>query len=175
MNRRLYFILPDVPTSKNVEKDLLLARVEDRRMHFLARRDIELDDLPQASILQKSDVTHGAFVGLLGGGVTGVIIGFILILLDNFGISLGFSINMGIVLALFILGALMGAWISGTLIGTSTPNSHIKQFEVAIEAGHVLLMIDVQKDRVEEITNIIKSHFPQAEEFGIDPTIPAFP
>ena len=78
MNRRLYFILPDVPTSKNVEKDLLLARVEDRRMHFLARRDIELGDLPQASILQKSDATHGAFVGLLGGGVTGVIIGFIL-------------------------------------------------------------------------------------------------
>lgn len=175
MNRRLYFILPDVSTAKAVEKDILIARIEDRRMHFLARRDIDLGDLPEASIVQKSDLTHGAFIGLITGAVTGVVIGCLLYLFDTFGMSLGFTVSFGTILILFVIGSLMGMWISGTLIGVSAPNIHLKPFEKAMEAGHILMMVDVPKDRVEEIRSIIKGHFPKAEDFGVEPIMPAFP
>lgn len=36
-------------------------------------------------------------------------------------------------------------------------------------------MIDVPKDRVEEIEALIKKHHPDAECGGIEPEIPAFP
>src|SRR5438552_2571485 len=36
MRRRLYFLLPDVESARHTADDLLLARVEDRHMHFLA-------------------------------------------------------------------------------------------------------------------------------------------
>jgi hypothetical protein len=37
------------------------------------------------------------------------------------------------------------------------------------------MMVDVPKVRVEEITNLVKSHHPEAEVNGTEPVIPAFP
>jgi len=39
MNRRLYFILPDVEISRKVEDDLLLARISEHEMHFPEAED----------------------------------------------------------------------------------------------------------------------------------------
>ena len=38
MRRRLYFIMPDLPSARRMMDDLLLARIEERHIHFLARR-----------------------------------------------------------------------------------------------------------------------------------------
>ena len=55
MTHRLYFVLPDVASARQLADDLLLARVEDRRMHFLAKRGTELGALHEASHFQKTD------------------------------------------------------------------------------------------------------------------------
>jgi len=36
-------------------------------------------------------------------------------------------------------------------------------------------MIDVPRDRVPEITELVATHHPEAHPEGIEPTIPAFP
>ena len=64
MRRRLYFLLPDVESARRTADDLLLARVEDRHMHFLARRGTDLAELHEAGYLIKTDFLHGAGVGL---------------------------------------------------------------------------------------------------------------
>ncbi len=61
MNRRLYFILPDVEISRKVEDDLLLARITEHQMHFLGKRGTDMQDLPEASQIQKTDIIHGFF------------------------------------------------------------------------------------------------------------------
>ena len=71
MTHRLYFVLPDVASARQMADDLLLARVEDRRMHFLAKRGTDLGALHKASYLQKTDIAHGASVGLVAGGGVG--------------------------------------------------------------------------------------------------------
>src|SRR5213079_2392246 len=60
MRRRLYFLLPDVESARHTADDLLLARVEDRHMHFLARRGTDLGELHEASYLFKTDLLHDA-------------------------------------------------------------------------------------------------------------------
>jgi hypothetical protein len=62
MRRRLYFLLPDVESARRIADDLLLARVDDRHMHFLARRGTDLGELHEAGYLMKSDLLHGAGV-----------------------------------------------------------------------------------------------------------------
>jgi hypothetical protein len=37
------------------------------------------------------------------------------------------------------------------------------------------MLIDVPKARVDEITDLVKSHHPEAKVEGTEPTIPAFP
>ncbi len=44
-----------------------------------------------------------------------------------------------------------------------------------MEEGHILLMLDVAKERVDEITEIILKHHSEAEVYGQEPIIPAFP
>jgi uncharacterized membrane protein len=80
----------------------------------------------------------------------------------------------GVLLGSALAGAGVGAW-AGSLIGVSTANSRIKQFETAIESGQLLVLADVPKERVDEIEELVKSHLPEAVIEGTEPIIPAFP
>ena len=61
------------------------------------------------------------------------------------------------------------------MIGVSAPSSRLKEFEAAIEKGELLMMVDVAKARVEEITDLVRKHHPEAHIEGTEPVIPAFP
>jgi hypothetical protein len=54
-------------------------------------------------------------------------------------------------------------------------NTRIKQFEDAIEAGQLLVLADVPRDRVDDIEERVRQHLPEAEIEGTEPTAPAFP
>ena len=69
MRLRMYVTLPDLDCARRLANDLLLARVEDKHMHFLARRGTDLGELHEASHLQKTDAVHGAFTGFVTGGI----------------------------------------------------------------------------------------------------------
>jgi hypothetical protein len=45
-------------------QDLLLARIEERRIDCLARRGSAFGNLLEANFLQKTDVVHGAETGI---------------------------------------------------------------------------------------------------------------
>ena len=81
MRRRLYFLLPDVESARLTANDLLLARVEDRHMRFLAKRGTDLGKLHEASYVEKTDLIHGVGVGLGLGGVAGLLLGLVILYL----------------------------------------------------------------------------------------------
>jgi hypothetical protein len=170
MRRRLYFLLPDVKLARRIFKELLLERIEERHIHFLARDGMSLGDLPEATLLQKSDAVHGLGVGLVTGGLTGAVAGAVVLIFPPDGWTLG----LGVVLITSLLGAIMGIWASG-IIASSVPNTHLKQFEQDIESGKVLLMLDLPKDRTDQISASLQKHHPKTVVRGRDPTIPAFP
>lgn len=171
MRNRLYFVLPDVASAHEIERELLLARVDDRRMHFLGKRDTDLEDLPQASVVQKTDLIHGMEVGLVTGAALGAAFGLWLFFYPVLGVS---AIGLAKVLFGGLGGALFGVWTAG-MIGISTPNKRLKEYEKTLAEGHVLLMVDVPRDRVDEIRKLVVTRHPEAEDHGVEPTIPAFP
>lgn len=172
MNRRLYFILPDVEISRKVEDDLLLSRITEHQMHFLGKRGTDMQDLPEASQIQKTDIIHGFQIGMFAGALSGAMMGLIAYLMRDI---IGMQLQLGIILLLFLVGGVSGALISGLFIGSSTPNVKLKKFQHSMDEGHILLMVDVAKDRVDEIRKTVHQHFPEAEDYGEDHTIPAFP
>ena len=170
MRRRLYFIMPDVASARKAMEDLLLARVEERHIHFLARRGTPMDGLHEANHLQKSDLVHGAQVGLALGALLGFILGAVLVMTlvtdDRWQIVT--------VLGAGIVGALFGTWVA-SMVGSAVPNSRLAQFSNSIDEGKLLLMADVQEHRVNEVRALLTARHPEAEDRGIDPHIPAFP
>lgn len=170
MRRRLYVVLPDMASARRTANDLLLARIEDRHMHFLSRRDVSLDELHEASFLQKTDVRHAFFLGAGIGVVGGAIVG---VLLKTTSLG-GLDLDVGAVIVCTIGGLLLGAWMS-TLIGVSTPSVKLKPFAQDLEDGKILLMVDVPHRRVREVEELLQLRHPEAAHRGVDLTMPAFP
>ena len=166
--RRLYFLLPNLDITHTVVNELLLARVEERHIHIIAKEGTPLKDLPEANLIQKSDFVPAMERGVAMGGATGVVAGLVALAFP------GVVIGGGALLAMGLAGAGMGAWLGG-MIGMDVENSHIKKFEAAIQSGQILVLVDVPKSRVESIQDLIKKHHSEADFEGTEPTIPAFP
>jgi len=163
--RRIYFLAPDIQTTHKIVDELRREGIEDRHIHILAKRDTPLEDLPEASVLQKTDFIPALERGIVLGGSAGLLAGLA-------GLSYaGFVIAGGPILGIIIAGATIGSLMGG-LAGMNSGNSRLHQFEAAIEKGELLLLLDIPLDRIGEITEKIEKHHPTAEFEGIEPILP---
>ena len=70
---------------------------------------------------------------------------------------------------------LFGFW-SSSLVGAAVPNSRLKRFQVWIERGMLLLMVDVPFRESQRLIDLVAPHgHPEAVPGGTEPTIAAFP
>lgn len=164
--RRLYFLLPDLDSAHKMLDEMLLARIEERRIHFLAKRGTLPDDLPEATVLQKTDIVHGAQLGIVIGGVAGTLGGLLVVFFPPGGGSL----QLVTVLVAALLGALFGAWVS-SMAASAVPNSQLARFQADIERGKVLMMVDVPMPRIQEIAELVTRRHPEAVSSGFEPTV----
>ena len=171
MHSRIYWLLPDVESARATMDDLLLARIDYKRMHFVAREDLDIRGLHAANVWQTSDVVRSAEMGLIIGAAIGGLLGALVAV--HYPI-VGDEPQWGIAAALAIAGALFGVWTS-TMIGVSTPSKRLARFTPEIEKGKILMMLDVPMWRVEEIEARLQKLHPEAHLEGTEPDIPAFP
>ncbi len=168
--RRIYFLVPDITTTKKIVDDLLLARIEEKHIHVIAKRGTPLENLPEANLLQKSDFVPAVEQGVALGGATGLLAGLVAVALP----PASTVIAGGVLLATTLAGAGVGSWLGG-MVGMSVGNRRTKEFEDEIEAGKLLVLVDVSADRVNEIEDRVKQHLPQVEVEQTEPRVPAFP
>lgn len=164
--RRLYFLLPDVDSARNMLNEMLLARIEERRIHFLGKRGTLPPELPEASVLQKTDIVHGAKLGIVIGGVAGTLGGLLAVFFPPAGVSL----QLVTVLIAALLGALFGAWAS-SMAASAVPNSQLVRFQADLDRGKVLMMVDVPMRRIAEISELVSRRHPEAISGGFEPTV----
>lgn len=170
MRRRLYFLLPDVPSARAMLDEMLLARIEERHMKFMAREGSLPDDMPDCSFLQRTDLVHGAQLGMVIGGIVGLSAAIFLTVFPPDGITL----RTAAILLVALGGAIFGGWASG-MNAAAVPNKKLEQFEPAIEQGKVLMIVDVPPRRVLEIEEMIAKRHPEISFGGIEPPMLAFP
>lgn len=167
--RRLYLVAPNIESVRKTIDELLLARVDDRHIHVIAKEGVELEDLPEASFLARTDFAHAIEQGLALGGATGALAGLVAITVPT-GLVLA---GGAVLLATTLAGAGVGAW-AASLRALNIPNTHLKQFEDDLKAGKILMMVDVPKDRMEEIRERIHRTHDEVKDEGERPRI-AFP
>lgn len=169
MRKRIYWLLPDLGSAKKTMDELLLARIGDQHIHFVAAEGADMTGLHAANILQTSDLIEAAQTGLLiGAGLGaagGVVAAYVLA---------SAAAPAAVVIALAGLGAVLGTW-SSSMIGSSTPSRRLRRFEAAIAKGQYLLMVDAPRSRVTEIEALLEATHPEAHFEGLEPNVPAFP
>ena len=169
MRKRIYWLLPDLGSAQRTMNELLLARVSDRYIHFVAAEGSDMTGLHAANLLQTSDLIESAQSGLLIGAGLGA----------AGGVAAAYELATtaapaAVVIALAGLGAVLGTWAS-SMIGSSTPSRRLRRFERAMAEGQYLLMVDTPRMRISEIEALLEATHPEAHFEGLEPHIPAFP
>lgn len=155
--QRIYFLVPDSETGRAIVNELQQADVEEKHIHIVAADNVSLEDLPEASLLQKSDFLPAIERGIPLGAATGLLAGLVTIVVPG-GVALG----GGALLATMLAGAGVGS-LMGSMVALDLPNSRHRDFQQAIEDGQLLMLIDAPTERILEIENLVLAHHADAE------------
>ncbi len=167
--KRLCFLSPDVAHARKVVADLKSDGIADKHIYVIARTGTQLEDLPDGG--PDSDDFLPAFErGVALGGATGAFLGLLAIAFPPTGIVIG----GGAVVLIGAMGASVGGFLTG-MAGAGYHSSRLAAFEQQIEQGQVLVMVDVPKDRLAHVNQLIKRQDPEVEIEGIEPPPPILP
>ena len=169
---RLYFLIPNADVGRRVVDGLLLARIPERQIHVIAKDHMLLRQhgIPEAGLLQESDVIPAMEKGLAAGGAVGLVAGLLAVTFPPAGLVLG----GGAILGAAVAGAGFGAVVA-PMLGISAPNSQLRRFEDAVNQGQLLMLLDVPKAELDAVRRLVRAHHPDAEFEGTEPSMPPFP
>jgi hypothetical protein len=156
--RRIYFLVPDQDSCRNIVSELRQSGIPEEHLHVVASTEQVLEDLPEATVWQKTELKHGIEIGVGLGATAGLLSGLLAVAFPPGGLILG----GGAVLATTAAGAGYGTLVSALMKGHEE-NHRVHQFEPALERGELLLMVDVPRHDVERIKRVVLQHHPEAE------------
>lgn len=168
MNRRLYFMLPDVKSAHIMFNDLLLARVNANNIHFLAKPGTPMADLPEASIAERTDLIEGWEVGMGLGTLVGFASGLVALMIPTWWYTKPIPVSANILICTLTGLLIGGLWTA--LAATNIPNTKLKKFEKKIAKGQVLMIVLAPFHRVQEVKNLVIEKHPEAAYSGTWPT-----
>lgn len=163
--KRLYFLVPDVDTTRRIVNELREIGIKDVDISIVGKdhHALEVANLHEAGTFAHSDFSHAIARGVALGGTTGLLAGAVAVTFPPAGLVLG----GGAILGMGLIGAGCGAWAS-SLIGISVPERGVERYHEAIDQGHLLMMVDVPRWQVESVSTIIRSHHPDVEISAYD-------
>jgi len=164
MNQRLFFLFPDREHALQAVNELIESGTDRAHMHTISRNDIPLDGLPKSTAGQRRDLAERLE---FWGWNLNLILFFVLLLTLAGLLATGngwWWLPLAVAIGSFLLG----------LRFTHVPNTHLDEFSDAIHHGEILLMVDVNANRVNAIEHRLRRHHPEAVPGGASWNIPAF-
>lgn len=155
--RRLYLLVPDLESCRVIVDELKGNGIVASHLHVVASLSEHLDGLPEATAWQKTEIAHGIWIGIVLGGVAGLLASMLALTIPPPGMEIGVSAVLGSTVAGAGFGALASAFMKG-----HEHNRKLVQFDPEIEAGKLLLMVDVARSEVDATQQIIRKHHPEA-------------
>ena len=160
MKRRLYFLLPDVVHAQSVVSELLTSGLTKNRIHALSKPGVDLQDLPPATVRQRTDFGAWLETVLWDGN-----------LLVFFITLLGFLLMAFLQIAWYWLllpaAVMLISFLLGEEFTRRVPDVHLSEFRDALRHGEILLMIDVPVTKVERFEALVHRHHPEAVTGGV--------
>ena len=154
MRPRLKFLLPDIKTANKASEALLLARIDDKNISFLANSDTNLGELRAASAIEGTNIVNEAEKGILYGATVGLLVGLYMHYFQPW-ITESMHVNwMVLVGVLMLFGAALSA-IGAAVFGTNFFNDDLKNYQSKIEQGAILMIVTAPFQRSNEIRRIV--------------------
>ena len=130
------------------------AVVNRAHKHVLSRDDINTDDLPKPTLLQKKDGIYKIEQLMWAGNLS---VFFLALTAALFLFSTG-----PISVALTCVAAMLFCFVCGYIFTIKVPNTPLAEFEAALNHGENLLVVNAPRNKVLETGNFIHRRHPEA-------------
>jgi len=158
MKRRLYFLFSDTGQARSAVADLDGLGVDAGHMHVLARPGIDLSGLPPATERQRRDSLKRLEETIWSGNLALFGVAFAgLVLAAVFGSVIGILLAVAVMIV---------SLVSGALFALRLPTTHLDEFRDALHHGELLLMVDVSRDCVEDVEEMMRRRHPEGVTGG---------
>jgi len=165
MLRRIYLLFPQRRHVEQALPDLRHLGVDWRHMHAIAREDIDISGLPEASARQRTD--YGARLERVLWNLN--LLTFFLALILFVG-----SLLAGLMGWALLEGVLMVVtYLAGRYFVRHVPHAHLDECRSALKHGEILLLVDVPRWQVTEIGREVRRLHPEAEIGAVGWTVDA--
>lgn len=154
MRQQLKYLLPNISTANLASEALLLAKIDNKNICFLAKPSVDLGELQAASTLESSNMINGAERGILFGALVGLLFGLYTHYFQPW-ITESMSINwMALVAVIMLLGAALSA-IGSAIFSANVFNNDLKQYKQRIDDGAILMIVSAPFNRAKDITDVV--------------------
>lgn len=150
-------------------QDLKDDGIKESHIYAVAGPDTAMAGLPDGGP-EDDDFLPAFERGVAMGGATGMLAGLLAMAIPPAGIVVG----GGAVLLFGMMGGSLGGLLTG-MAGAAFPNTRLKKFEDEIQAGRILILVDVPRSKVAHVNSLILRHDPEVEIEGIEPPAPIIP
>lgn len=165
MNRRLYFLIPDVKHAERLVRRLVENGIGRSDIHSIARRGVDISRLPKSSEMQKNDTANKVEEMLWRGNLV--------LFFFSLAVALLLVYLQSPFWAMIPVAVMLISFFVGFRFATRAPNAHINELSAAVRHGEVLLLVDVPKQRVREIETLVSQTHPEAAAGGVGWSLPA--
>lgn len=155
MKPKLKFLLPDIKSAHLASDALLLARVDDKAITFLAKPGTDLGKLQAASTIDSTNMINDGEKGVLYGAIIGLLIGLYIYYFQPWVAETTKAHVAVVIVVSTMVGALASA-IGAAVFGVNMFNTDFNKYKNKIDSGAVLLIVTVPFQRSTEIRKIIK-------------------
>jgi len=158
MFRRLHYLLPNQQLAEAVVKELNDLGIKNKQIHAYAEHNMPVGKLPPVTKNQAHDKTL-QLENLFWKG--NLVLFFIL-----FVACIASLITASYILALISATLMLVSFSIGNFFARHIPHIHLYQFAHALNHNELLLMIDVNDEKLAMVEKNIHRHHPAAVEGG---------
>lgn len=161
--RRLYFIAENLQTLLRAKQEFNNLNIQSVNVHVWGRNRQEImdNDLNPMPPVDQSDLIHSGEQGALMGCCAGFVLGLVLIVLEPFGMSLGF----GTLFLSTVFVTMFGSWVGG-LVGIGSDNYQLEPFHQRIDEGQYVLQLDADQQKTDTVISRLKASVPKLKFAG---------
>lgn len=157
MNRRLYFLFPDVAHANTTAEDLMAAGIEAPHLHAVSNAQNQHHSLPETSARQQNDLAGKleriAWNANLILFLTTAVLTVVLVAQGSYAWS---AASLAVMLISFMSGERF----------THVPDVHLNEFRDALHHGEILLMVDIPQHQVADVERRVTRRHPEAVPGG---------
>jgi hypothetical protein len=158
MFRRLHFLLPNQQLAKAVVEELNSLGINNQQIHAYAEHNFPVGELPAVTKNQAHDKTLQVENLLWKGNL---ILFFVLL-----AVGLVSLVVANYTLALISATLMLLSFAVGNFFAQHIPHVHLYQFADALSHNELMLMVDVDDEKLEMVEKNIHRHHPAVVEGG---------